>query len=50
MLDATITKRDRRDLEIIGMDKKGEAMRVIFKLNILKQGSRFELRGKKRHR
>lgn len=32
------------------MDKKGEAMRVVFKLNILKQGSRFELRGKKRHR
>ena len=37
MLDATITKRDRRDLEIIGMDKKGEAMRVIFKLNILSE-------------
>ena len=35
-----------KDLEIIGMDKKGEAMRVVFKLNISKQGSRFEPRGK----
>lgn len=38
-----LPERKSRDLEIIGMDKKDE---VVFKLNILKQGSRFELRGK----
>lgn len=35
----TITRREGRDLEIIGMNEKGETVRVVFRLNIAKHGS-----------